>query len=78
MRCSLTGRAVPSCWAHRLTRSSSIMPRDVAHVVGGRAGWRKSLPQFVVRVLYGVHSRHPLAVGVDALRQPLEATADRR
>jgi carboxylesterase type B len=25
MRCSLTGRAVPSCWAHRLTRSSSII-----------------------------------------------------
>ena len=27
IRASLTGRAVPSCWAHRLTRSSSSIRR---------------------------------------------------
>ena len=51
-------------------------PRNVADVVGGRPGRRKGLPQFVVRSLHRVHAGHPVAVGVDALRQPLEAPAD--
>ena len=77
MRFSLTGRAVPSCWAHRLTRSSS-MRRAMSRTssAAARAGGQRP-DQLVVGVLDGVHAQHPAAVDVDVARQQLEAAADR-
>ena len=78
MRCSLTGRAVPSCCAHRLTRNSSISrATSRTSSAAARAGDSAATSSSYASCS-GVHPAHPLAVGAEALRQPLEPPADRR
>ena len=53
------------------------MPRDVADVGGRRTPRRQCVDEVVVGGLHRVHPKHPIAVGGDAPRQPVQAPHDR-